>query len=138
MIRTPSNTSLKMRRTGIRTWPYLLFLSPKQESRLVIISKHVIFLRFLKKTHIKSCHLKAVNSLIKWYHANSRFGLASNLLLKPFYLTRDFDICSCHWLLKNLRIMLKLSDFTVHPILDQFWSKESKSAVRNGLRSIFR
>ena len=40
--------------------------------------------------------------------------------------------------LKNLRIMSKLWDFTVHPILDQFWPQESKSAVKNGLRSIFR
>ena len=70
---------------------------------------------------------------------------------------RDQDRCSPTWecssgrmtkpvlkfvvrfsMLKNLRIMSKLSDFTVHSILDQFWPQESKSAVKNGLRSIFR
>ena len=34
-------------------------------------------------------------------------------------------------IVKNLRIMSKLWDFTVHPILDQFWPQESKSAVKN-------
>ena len=64
------------------------------------------------KKYIKSCHLKAVNSFIKWYHANSRFGLASNLLLKPFYLTRDFDIFfCCHWLyLGTFDSFLSISD----------------------------
>ena len=57
----------------------------------MIISKYIIPMRVLQK-NFKSCHPKAVNSFIKWYHANFRFGLASNLLLKPFYLTRDFDI----------------------------------------------
>ena len=38
----------------------------------------------------------------------------------------------------NLRIMSKLWDFTVHPILNQLLPQESESAVKNGLRWIFR
>lgn len=35
----------------------------------------------------------------KWYHANFGFRLASNLLLKPFYLIRGFvTFGSCHWM----------------------------------------
>ena len=34
--------------------------------------------------------LRAANSIIKWYHANFRFLLDSNLSVKPFYLTRGF------------------------------------------------
>ena len=32
----------------------------------------------------------------------------------------DSFVCVCICVLKNLRIMLKLGDFTVHPVLDQF------------------
>ena len=65
----------------------------------MIISKHVIPMRVCQKKKSKSCQPIALNSFIKWYHANSRFSLVSDLLLKLFYLTRGFDIfCSCHWL----------------------------------------
>ena len=55
-------------------------------------------MRFLKK-NFKSCQPIAENSFINWYHANFWFSLASNLFLKPFYLTWGFDIFfSSHWL----------------------------------------
>ena len=44
---------------------------------------------FLKKKS-KFMSLRAANSIIKWYHANFRFLLDSNLSVKPFYLTRGF------------------------------------------------
>ena len=67
----------------------------KHESRLMIISKHVISMRVLQKNS-KSCQPRAENSLIKLYHKNFRFSLASNLSLKRFYLTRGFNaFCSC-------------------------------------------
>ena len=77
----------------------------------MIISKHVIPMRVLQK-NFKSCQPMAVNSFIKWYHAKLRFSLASNLLLKPFYLTRGFDIlCSYHWLyLGTVDSFLSVSD----------------------------
>ena len=46
-----------------------------------------------------TCQPRAANSIIKWYHANFRFLLDSNLSVKPFYLTRGFVTSrSCHWL----------------------------------------
>ena len=47
----------------------------------------------------KLCQLRAANSIVKWYHANSRFSLNSNFLVKPFYLTQGFaTFRCCHWL----------------------------------------
>ena len=41
----------------------------------------------------------AVNCLMKGFHANFRLSNASNLLLKPLYLTKVFStFCSCQWL----------------------------------------
>ena len=77
----------------------------------MIISKHVIPMRVLQKMS-KSCQPIAVNSFIKWYHANFRLSLVSNFLLKPFYLTRGFNIFrSCHWLyLGTVDSFLSVSD----------------------------
>ena len=52
-------------------------------------SKHVISMGVLQKK-FKLCQSRAANSIVKWYHANSRFSLNSNFLVKPFYLTRGF------------------------------------------------
>ena len=62
----------------------------KHESRLMMISKHVISMGVLQ-INSKSCQPRAENNLIKLYLKNFRFSLASNLSLKRFYLTRGFN-----------------------------------------------
>ena len=74
-------------------------------------SKHVISMGVLQKK-FKLCQSRAANSIVKWYHANSRFSLNSNFLVKPFYLTRGFaTFRCCHWLyLGTVDSFLSVSD----------------------------
>ena len=88
----------------------------------------------------------------RWTRISAFINLNNNQLATEFLIGRWVGAIFLHNLpnkpkrfslsplyrVKNLRIMSKLGDFTVHPVPDQFWPKEAKSAVRNGLRPIFR
>ena len=114
-----NNTSHIIRWTGIRTCSWLRFFQSKTgvqvNDNFKTCYSYDGSTKKLQMMSSKSC--KAVKSVIKWYHSNFRFSFVSNLLPKPFFLTRGFDIfCSCHWLYLGtvysfLSVCLKINVF---------------------------
>ena len=116
-----SNTSIIIRRTGIRTCLQLRLKSKTGVQAKDDINTYYFHEGFTKKS--KLCQPRPANSIIKWYQANSKFLLDSNLLVKPFYLTKGFETYrSDHWLyLGTVDSSLSVSDYQGCIWLSGFW-----------------